>query len=129
MRGNPSYALPDEQPHIGPLTPEVALFSLLLMAPALWNYLVLHALPLSLLVQRYLVVVLGCSIVATLLRSYADTAPPAARATENAEVAPPTTAAATLDVTPPESIEPLPEVPLLDFSDEDLDDDGLLDLS
>jgi len=136
MKKTPAYVMPHEHPHLGPLSPEVALFSLLLMIPALWNYLVVHALPFSVLAQRYLVVLAGCSLIASLLRHYADSTPPAAQSAQEQEQAPVTHPGVSQEPVAalPDLVEPLPAVPLLDdFSDgdfaEDAVDGGVLDPS
>lgn len=58
---------PGESGLIG-LTPEVLTTSGLLTMPALWTTVVRHELPFMVLVERYLVVLLTCALLAELLR-------------------------------------------------------------
>lgn len=55
-------------PGLAGLTPEVLTTSGLLTMPALWTTVVRHELPFMVLVERYLVVLLACALLAELLR-------------------------------------------------------------
>jgi hypothetical protein len=55
-------------PGVAGLTPEVVTTSSLLTMPAVWNTVVEHALPASVLLERYLIVLATCALVVELVR-------------------------------------------------------------
>src|SRR3954467_4144528 len=85
-----------DHPLPGGLTLPVLALAALVCSPAIWQCLVRHALPLHVMLERYVVVALGCLLVSEaarrLLRPPADEAPAGGdpdRAAAAAEVAPP----------------------------------------
>lgn len=74
MTSVPVPGVPGSVPSVQPpptlagLSPEVLTVSSLLSMPAVWNAVVQRALPINVLLERYLVVLLTCALVAELVR-------------------------------------------------------------
>lgn len=66
--------VPPPPARLGGLSPEVLLFAGLLVLPALWHSVVDGDLALVVVLERYLVIVVGCAIVASLLQRYSESA-------------------------------------------------------
>ena len=66
--------VPAPPTRLGGLSPEVMLFAVLLVLPALWHSVVEGELPLVVVLERYIFIVIGCAIVATLLQRYSESA-------------------------------------------------------